>query len=96
MSTPTKRQLDATVRGHVQGVSFRYYTQQRATQLGLVGWVANKPDGTVRVVAEGEEAALDELLSFLRQGPPAARVDSVQVNRLPASGKWEQFRIQQL
>ena len=51
------RRLEAVISGRVQMVSFRHYTQQKALELGVVGWVRNEPDGTVRTVAEGEEAA---------------------------------------
>ena len=53
--------LEATVRGRVQGVGFRYFVVRRALELGLVGWVANGADGSVRCVAEGPSAALDAL-----------------------------------
>lgn len=96
MSSTKQMRLEATVSGRVQGVSFRYYTQQRARQLGLAGWVANQPDGTVRVVAEGDVSALDDLVDFLERGSPAARVDRVEAQRLPATGTFDQFRIQQL
>lgn len=96
MSTTTGTRLEITVAGHVQGVSFRYYTQQKARELGLTGWVANHADGTVRVVAEGDEAALDALLDFLNHGSPQARVERVTSQRLPATGAFEQFRIHSL
>ncbi len=96
MSTTTKARLEITVMGRVQGVNFRTYTQQRARELGLTGWVANDADGTVRVVAEGDETALDALLTFLNQGPPMAQVDHVLSQHLPAAGSFEQFRIHYL
>lgn len=82
--------------GHVQGVSFRYYTQQKARELGLTGWVANHSNGTVRIVAEGDDGALEALLAFLEHGSPMARVERVAAQRLPASGAFEQFRIHTL
>lgn len=94
MSTTTSVRLEITVTGRVQGVNFRSYTQQQARNLGLTGWVANHTDGTVRVVAEGDEIALEALLAFLNQGSPMARVDSVESQRLPATGAFDQFRIQ--
>ncbi|HEX4903450.1 MAG TPA: acylphosphatase [Acidimicrobiales bacterium] len=69
----------ATVTGRVQGVSFRWYTEQRATALGLTGWVRNHHDGSVRLEAQGPEAAVAELVAWLHQGPPHARVDDVRV-----------------
>ncbi len=71
--------LTARVRGRVQGVSFRYATQQRALRLNLTGWVRNENDGSVSVVAEGSRAQLGLLLRLLRAGPPSARVDKVDV-----------------
>ena len=66
------------VRGHVQGVSFRYLTGQRATALGLDCTVWNREDGAVECVAEGSAAALDELERWLHRGPPLARVEAVE------------------
>lgn len=73
------RQLTAIVHGYVQGVSFRYYTQRTASRLGVTGWVANLRDGTVKVVAQGNEAALQAFLTFLYEGSPAAAVQRVEV-----------------
>jgi acylphosphatase len=65
------------VRGRVQGVFFRASTRAQAQALGLRGYAKNLADGSVEVLACGAEAALDQLQSWLRQGPPAARVDEV-------------------
>lgn len=88
--------MDATVAGLVQGVYFRQYTLTQARRLKLVGWVANQPDGTVLVVAEGEKAALRQLLDFLRAGPPAARVEDVTTTWTAASGEFTDFRVRYL
>jgi acylphosphatase len=85
--------LEAIVRGYVQGVGFRYFVVRRARQLGLSGWTSNESDGTVRVVAEGSPAALDELLKVLHAGPGGARVDRVDANRLPPVGDLSGFAI---
>ena len=85
--------LDAVVRGSVQGVGFRWFVVRRATHLGLAGWTSNEPDGTVRVVAEGSPAALDELLAALRTGPAGASVETVDARRLPAAGGLGSFTI---
>ena len=80
----------ATVRGRVQGVGFRFFVCYRAEALGLRGFVANQPDGSVRVSAAGRRDALDLLLESLRQGPPHSRVDDVAVDwgtpSVPAGG----------
>ena len=93
MTLQPKARLDATVHGLVQGVSFRQYTLREARRLNLVGWVANQPDGTVRVVAEGEEPALRQLLAFLHNGPPFARVEVVDSDWTGAGGAFTEFRV---
>jgi acylphosphatase len=71
------------VSGRVQGVFFRASTREQAVALGIEGHAINLPDGRVEVLAIGDAAALDELESWLRQGPPAARVDGVERCGLP-------------
>ena len=85
--------LEAVVRGLVQGVGFRWYVVRRATGLRLVGWVANESDGSLRVVAEGDPAALSELESLLRRGPSGASVTSVDARRSPAAGGFARFEV---
>ena len=67
------------VSGLVQGVSFRYFTRKTARELGLSGWVRNRPDGDVELEAAGERGMVEELVKALRVGPPAAHVRDVQV-----------------
>ena len=67
------------VHGHVQGVFFRESVRRRAHQRGVAGWVANRPDGTVEAVFEGEPHAVEGLVDFCRDGPRGARVDKVAV-----------------
>jgi len=66
------------VLGRVQGVGFRWFVDHEARQLGLAGWVRNNIDGTVEVLAIGNDQQLATLFNKLRQGPRAARVDDVQ------------------
>lgn len=66
------------VSGRVQGVWFRAWTEQNATQLGLDGWVRNRSDGRVEAVIHGEAVAVKEMLRRLHVGPPAARVDKLE------------------
>lgn len=86
-------QLHAIVRGRVQGVYFRQSTCDVARRLGLVGEVCNRADGSVEVVAEGEREALEELLGWLHQGPPAARVASVSADWGAATGGYDAFSV---
>lgn len=92
MDSETKR-IEAYVSGRVQGVSFRYYTLREARRLGLAGWVRNERDGRVHLVAEGPEAALESLVSWLHQGSPAALVRDVAVTWQPVLGDMADFRV---
>ena len=87
-----RARLHAIVKGKVQGVGFRYFTLQRATELRLVGYVRNRLDRSVEVVAEGERQALETLVEHLRAGPRAATVTDVIVNYSPATGEFRDFR----
>jgi acylphosphatase len=91
--TPTQSRLHAIVQGRVQGVSFRYYTQRRARELGLTGYVRNLWDGTVEVVAEGRRSGLDQLLAFLQVGPRAAFVTQVDVRWLTPTKDLNRFEV---
>ena len=84
----------AIVRGRVQGVGFRVFVYEEAVRLGLRGWVRNRPDGTVEVVATGDAPGLDRLIERIRRGPPASRVDSVDVSRpLEPSPEFTRFEL---
>lgn len=83
------------VSGRVQGVSFRWYMQQKAHELGLSGWVRNLWDGRVEAVIEGEEIAVHQILRWCRSGPPMAQVDDVQVTRESPRGDLSGFHIRQ-
>lgn len=68
------------IHGRVQGVYFRAATQRQAQQMGLTGWVCNCPDGTVEVLAEGEQADVQNLVAWCHHGPTGARVTRVEVD----------------
>ncbi len=72
--------LRVRISGRVQGVSFRAWTAEWAEALGISGWVRNEPDGTVAALIAGPEGAVDAMLSALQDGPPAARVTSVDAD----------------
>ncbi len=74
------------VHGYVQGVCFRAATQQTARSLGLKGWVRNRPDGCVELVACGNAAQLDALEAWLAKGPPEARVTGVSREHVTETG----------
>jgi acylphosphatase len=81
------------IRGRVQGVYYRASMVQEAQQAGLTGWVRNCADGSVEAVAEGSRAAIESLLAWCRQGPPGARVASVDVNWETATGSFSGFIV---
>ncbi len=87
------KRIQAVVRGRVQGVSFRYYTQREAQRLGVTGWVRNQPDGSVMTVAEATGETLDTFIQFLHHGPPSARVTQVDLEWLPATGEFGNFTV---
>ncbi|HXN76460.1 MAG TPA: acylphosphatase [Gemmatimonadaceae bacterium] len=66
------------VRGRVQGVGFRWYVMRIARDLGVAGWIRNRPDGIVELAAAGERAALTKLEAAVSAGPPGARVEEVR------------------
>jgi acylphosphatase len=68
-----------TVHGRVQGVFFRDSTRQRAEAAGVTGWVANRPDGTVEAVFEGNDEVVESLVRWMHDGPRGADVDRVEV-----------------
>ena len=74
------------VSGRVQGVGFRFFTHRAATREGLHGWVRNLPDGRVEIAAEGDADALERFERDVRHGPPAARVEHVEVLDVGATG----------
>jgi acylphosphatase len=85
--------LEATVKGRVQGVGFRYYIVSHAESLGLTGWVSNEQDGGVHCVAEGPRPDLERLLDTIRDGPASAIVEHVVEDWLPYTGRWGSFGI---
>lgn len=85
--------LEARVHGVVQGVGFRAFVRRKASELGLAGYVANRPDGTVEVRAEGPGESLDRLHAALEQGPPAGSVEKVESSRSDATGEFDGFSV---
>jgi acylphosphatase len=86
-------QLHAIVDGRVQGVGFRYFVKNAAEERNLTGWVRNKWDGRVEVLAEGNQSDLQDLLDALRRGPRSAYVSEVKVDWNPASQVFNRFSI---
>ncbi|MBD3277180.1 MAG: acylphosphatase [Candidatus Aegiribacteria sp.] len=81
------------VSGRVQGVCFRAYTRQKASELGVDGFVRNLSDGRVEIVAQGEENDVDSLVSWASHGPSYAEVTDVSIEEEPADRELEGFSI---
>jgi acylphosphatase len=95
--TSTQNTIQArrfVVRGRVQGVGFRWFVEREAHILGIAGWVRNNHDGSVEVLAQGTHDQLTGLLSRLRQGPRAARVDDVAESEAQPKNGINSFRIE--
>jgi acylphosphatase len=80
------------VSGMVQGVGFRYFVVRHARDLDLVGWVRNRSDGTVEVVADGQGPALSAFEGRLWEGPPHSRVTGVESSEAEPP-RWDDFRV---
>jgi acylphosphatase len=87
------KRVGALVTGRVQGVGYRYYTEDAGNHFALTGWVANRFDGSVELEAQGEKDVLTEFLARLRQGPPLSYVKEVLVNDLPVVPDEKGFEI---
>jgi len=77
------------ITGRVQGVGFRFYTQRKAQELGITGWVRNRRDGGVEAVIQGETEAVEAMIAWARRGPPSAAVTDLRV--MEGSGEYATF-----
>jgi acylphosphatase len=97
MSMDTERREEEVgfiVRGRVQGVGFRWWTNREAERLGIVGTVRNLPDGSVEVMARGTADALQRFERALRRGPPMSQVDFLERCACTLPRGWTDFRIE--
>jgi acylphosphatase len=88
-----QKRIHLLVRGRVQGVYFRASAQREAKRLGLTGWVKNRDDGGVEIVAEGEEDQVKDLLVWAQHGPSTARVEEVDTRWRSYTGEYSEFKI---
>jgi acylphosphatase len=93
MVDPEIVRLHALVEGRVQGVGFRAFVVNQANSLRLTGWVRNRLDDSVEVLAEGEKTVLDRFLTSLKRGPTAAWVREVIVEWGHATGDFSEFSM---
>lgn len=85
------RRVKLLISGRVQGVYFRYFTQNKAKELGVFGCVRNLDDGRVEVIAEADEATLDAFIRWCHKGPITARVDKVEMSELERNPPFTTF-----
>lgn len=88
-----RSRVSIRVTGRVQGVWYRQSTKKTAEQHGVFGWVRNNPDGSVSAVFEGQQHAVQTLIDWCRQGPPAARVTELELEWQPPSGEFSDFQV---
>ena len=88
-----RKRVHVTVRGRVQGVSYRLSCAAEARRLGVVGWVKNLPDGEVELEAEGEAQAVDDLVGWCKVGPPGARVDRAEPRPMQPKVSESSFQV---
>ena len=87
------KRIQIKIYGRVQGVWFRAGTKEKAEELGLTGWVMNRPNGTVEIHAQGEKSQLENFIVWCRQGTPAAKVISLDIDRSPIQQGFISFDI---
>ncbi|HLN46943.1 MAG TPA: acylphosphatase [Magnetospirillaceae bacterium] len=81
------------IRGRVQGVFYRASAVEQARDLGLTGWIRNRHDGSIEVIAEGSSDSLSVFRSWCQHGPPGANVREVDETKASASGEFVEFRV---
>lgn len=91
MSESDQTRLHAIIEGRVQGVGFRAFAIRKAEELGINGWVRNRWDGSVEVIAEGERTMLDKFVAALFVGPASAYVTRITPEWQAATGEFARF-----
>lgn len=80
------KKVNIHVSGRVQGVFYRTSTKDKALELGIKGWIMNKPDGSVYIEAEADESVLDQFIEWCKKGPMMARIDNINVSHQSTEG----------
>ena len=88
-----KSRFKLIIKGIVQGVNFRYYTQQEAHKYSVNGWVRNLADGSVAAVFEGEEEDVESMIQWCRHGPPGAHVTELIAQPEEYRGEFQNFSV---
>ena len=92
MAENNRKAYIITVYGKVQGVGFRFYTNKKALELNICGYVENKPDGTVYIEAEGNKLDIETFISWCELGPQWARVSRINKQEVPPIN-YSDFKI---
>lgn len=88
-----QKQVYLKITGRVQGVFFRAHTKKQADQLGITGWVINSDDGSVEVLAQGEQSALENFILWCKKGPDSSRVEKIEIQKSLGLNKFNEFNI---
>ncbi len=88
-----KSRVKVIVKGIVQGVNFRYYSQRQAAKFHITGWVKNLPDGSVAGVFEGDEQDVEAMVQWCRRGPPSAHVTELIAQPEEYRGEFSSFSV---
>lgn len=88
-----KSRVKVIVKGIVQGVNFRYYSQRQAAKFNITGWVKNLPDGSVAAVLEGDEQDVEAMVQWCRRGPPSAQVTELIAQPEEYRGEFSSFSV---
>jgi acylphosphatase len=86
-------QYEIRIEGRVQGVGFRYFVQKRAAEFDISGWVMNRPDGSVLVMAQGHLQDMEPFIDHLKTGPSAARVTRFIKSEMPSLENFTGFQV---
>lgn len=93
MTDTPLEELHAVVHGHVQGVGFRFWTERQAARLGLVGWVANRNDGSVEILVQGPHDQVVALLRRLKSSMTPGQIDYLDREIRRPTGHYTDFRV---
>lgn len=82
------------VKGRVQGIGYRWFARENASDLQLTGYVRNLPNGEVEVFVEGDQSKIMDYLGRLRQGPSMAMVTDIEINQYPYENRFKKFKVE--
>lgn len=91
---PSDKRFHLIIHGRVQGVNFRYSTQQKALELGIKGWVRNMKEGNVEIIAEGPAVVMEDFINWCKVGPRMAHVTDVEMEEIARTSNLTDFSIQ--